>query len=134
MEDGFEYKLPGDENGTFFKWNLNLESTPHMRLIDHFTGVPIDVFAENLDDDLEKRRFPVLLTVIATSIESKYPDWTFERVVRTVEKFDWANYKQIEADEADDAGPPTESPTEQTSEDSTKPSEESSPSVIPAAI
>jgi len=133
QEDGFEYKLPGDEQATFFKWNLNLESTPHMRLIDHFAGVPIHVFAENLDDDLEKQRIPVLLTVIATSIETKYPEWSFERVVRTVEKFDWAAYKAIEADE-DDAGPPAESTTESTSEDSTRPSDGSSSSVIPAAI
>ena len=133
MEDGFEYKLPGDNQATFFKWSLNLESTPHMRLIDHFAGVPLHVFAEHLDDDLEKQRIPVLLSVIATSIETKFPDWSLERVIRTVEKFDWSNYKQIEADE-DDAGPPDESKTAQTSEDSTKPSDESSPSVIPAAI
>ena len=130
MEDGFEYKLPGDTEATFFKWSLNLESTPHMRLIDHFAGVPLHVFAENLDDDLEKQRIPVLLSVIATSIETKYPEWTFERVVRTVEKFDWSGYKQIEGD---DASPPDETPAK-TSEDSTKPSGESSPSVIPAAI
>ena len=130
MEDGFEYKLPGDEQATFFKWNLNYESTPHMRLIDHFARVPIDVFMETLDDDLEKRRIPVLLSVIATSIESKYPEWTFERVVRTVEKFDWSNYKEIEGD---DALPPDEGPAEQTTEDSTSQSGESSPSAIPTA-
>ena len=130
MEDGFEYKLPGENEATFFKWNLNLESTPHMRLIDHFAGVPIHVFAENLDDDLEKQRIPVLLSVIATSIESKYPEWTFERVVRTVEKFDWSSYKQIEGD---DALPPDESPAGSTTEGSTSQSDESSSSVIPAA-
>ena len=131
MEDGFEYKLPGDTEATFFKWNLNLESTPHMRLIDHFAGVPLNVFAEHLDDDLEKQRINVLLTVIATSIESKYPEWTLERVIRTVEKFDWASYTQIDGDA--DAGPPDGKPTGQTTEDSTKPSEESSPSATPAA-
>lgn len=130
MEDGFEYKLPGEEQATFFKWNLNLESTPHMRLIDHFAGVPLHVFAENLDDDLEKQRIPVLLSVIATSIESKYPEWSFDRVVRTVEKFDWANYKQIEGD---DASPPDGKQAAQTTEDSASPSDESSPSVIRAA-
>ena len=131
MEDGFEYKLPGDDQATFFKWSLNLESTPHMRLIDHFAGVPLHVFAEHLDDDLEKQRIPVLLSVIATSIEAKFPDWSLERVIRTVEKFDWSRYTQIEGT---DASPPDESPTGQTSDDSTSPSDESSPSVTPAAI
>ena len=130
MEDGFEYKLPGDDKATFFKWSLNLESTPHMRLIDHFAGVPLDVFAENLDDDLQKRRIPVILSVIATSIETRFPDWTLERVIRVVEKFEWANYSEIEGT---DARPPDKKP-EQTSEDSTSGSDESSSSVIPAAI
>jgi hypothetical protein len=126
-EDGFEYKLPDDEQATFFPWKVNVEGAKDMLIIDSFTQLPIDVFHEKLQDGFERRRGPFLLALIATSIAAKFPDWTVQRVCRLVENLDFSSFKGIESDEETaDVGPPETG--EPTNENSSSPSEGSSSS------
>ncbi len=130
-EDGFEYKIPGETEATFFPWKVNVEGAKDMLIIDSFTQLPIDVFHEKLQDGFERRRGPFLLALIATSIAAKYPDWTVQRVCRIVENLDFADFAGIDAeDEEDDVSPPA-GPGEQTNENSSSPSEGSSSSATP---
>jgi len=98
-EDGFEYKLPGDDQATFFPWKVNVEGAKDMLIIDTFTQLPIDVFHEKLQDGFERRRGPFLLALIATSIAAKNPDWTVQRVCRLVENLDFSLFLGIDAEE-----------------------------------
>src|SRR3954462_13280983 len=129
-EDGFEYKLDGDnEPATFFPWQVNVEGAKDMLIIDSFTQLPIDVFHEKLQDGFERRRGPFLPALIATSIAAKHPDWTVQRIVRLVENLDFSKFTGIEADE-EEAGDVKAPPVtgEPTNESSSSPSEGSSSS------
>src|SRR3954463_10284132 len=126
-EDGFEYKLDGDnEPATFFPWKLNLEGAKDMLIIDSFTQLPIDVFHEKLQDGFDRRRGPFLLAMIATSIAAKFPDWTVQRIVRLVENLDFSKFAGIDADEeeAGDVNVPPET-GEPTNDSSSSPSDAS---------
>jgi hypothetical protein len=128
-EDGFEYKLPDDDEATFFPWKVNVEGAKDMLIIDSFTQLPIDVFHEKLQDGFERRRGPFLLALIATSIAAKFPDWTVQRIVRLVENLDFSKFTGIDADEeeAGDVKVPPET-GEPTNESSSSPSDGSSSS------
>lgn len=130
-EDGFEYKLPGEKQATFFPWKVNVEGAKDMLIIDSFTQLPIDVFHEKLQDGFERRRGPFLLALIATSIAAKFPEWTVQRIVRMVENLDFSDFTGIDADEEEpvegDVSPPAET-GEETSESSNSPSVGSSSS------
>ena len=130
-EDGFEYKLPDDDQATFFPWKVNVEGAKDMLIIDSFTQLPIDVFHEKLQDGFERRRGPFLLALIATSIAAKNPDWTVQRVCRLVENLDFSKCTGIEADEEEtgDVVPPETG--EPTKTNSSSPSDASSSSVTP---
>lgn len=134
-EDGFEYKLPGEDQATFFPWKVNVEGAKDMLIIDSFTQLPIDVFHEKLQDGFERRRGPFLLALIATSIAAKFPDWTVQRVVRLVENLDFGEFVGIEAggEEGADAGPPDVT-GERTSDTSSSSSVESSSSPTPKGM
>lgn len=127
-EDGFEYKVPGDEEATFFRWALS-DGGKDIMLIDRFTAMPIDEFFKVIDDSFDRSRGPVLLAMIATSIRAKFPDWTVERIVRTVQNLSLSHVEFIEA-EQETADPPTEDVETSTGE---KSSAASKPSAIPAA-
>src|SRR3954470_4515414 len=131
-EDGFEYKLPDDEEATFFPWKVNVEGAKDMLIIDSFTQLPIDVFHEKLQDGFERRRGPFLLALIATSIAAKHQDWTVQRIVRLVENLDFSKFTGIDAgdEEAGDVAVPPET-GEPTSENSSSPSDGSSSSATP---
>ena len=105
-EDGFEYKLPGDDDATFFKWAVS-DGGKDIMLIDRFTGMPIPEFFNTIEDSFDRERGPVLLALIATSIRAKHPDWSPERIVRTVQNLSLSELTYIDADE-DNAVPPTE--------------------------
>lgn len=127
-DDGFEYKLPEDEESTFFKWSVS-DGGKDLMLIDRFTGMPIHEFFETIGDSFDRSRAPILLALIATSIRAKFPDWTPERIVRTVQNLSLSDVEFVDADK-DVADPPTEDPD--VSKSSPSPSEESKLSVIPA--
>lgn len=124
-EDGFEYKLPGEDQATFFPWKVNVEGAKDMLIIDAFTELPIDVFHEKLQDGFDRRRGPFLLALIATSIAAKYPDWTHQRVIRLVENLNFSDFTAVDAEA--DASPP-DATGEQNSESSNSPSDGSSSS------
>jgi hypothetical protein len=128
-EDGFEYKLPDDDEATFFPWKVNLEGAKDMLIIDSFTQLPMDVFHEKLHDGFDRRRGPFLLALIATSIAAKFPDWTVQRIIRLVENLDFSKFAGIDADEeeAGDVAVPPET-GEPTNENSSSPSDGSSSS------
>lgn len=126
QEDGFEYKLPGDDEATFFRWSLS-DGGKDIMLIDRFTAMPIDEFFKVVEDSFDRSRGPILLAMIATSIRARFPDWTVERIFRTVQNLALSEVMFIAADEEGD-DPPTESGETPTQEKSPSPSPTSSPS------
>ncbi len=127
-QDGFEYKIPGEEEATFFAWTVS-DGGKDLMLIDYFTHLPIHEFFALIDDEFDQSRAPVLLAMMATSIRAKHPDWTPERIERTVQNLKLSEVEMItaEADEAPRVDPPAEAaPT------GAKPSSESKPSATPA--
>ena len=127
-EDGFEYKLPGDDQATFFRWALS-DGGKDIYLIDNFTKMPIHEFFGVVEDSFDRGRAPILLAMIATSIRAKFPEWSKERIVRVVENLSLSEVTFIDADE-ETADPPTVPAEEPTGESS---SGESKPSATPAA-
>lgn len=76
-EDGFEL------HGEFYRWQVT-DQGKDLMLIDRLTGMPIAEFFELIEDSFDRGRAPILLAMIATSIRAKHPDWTVERIYRTV--------------------------------------------------
>lgn len=107
-EDGFEYKLPGDDAATFFRWSVT-DGGKDMLLIDRFTGMPVHEFFSTIEDQFDRGRAPILLALIATSIRAQFPEWTPERIVRVVQNLNLSDVEFIDADtEEAEAGPPVE--------------------------
>ena len=75
--DGFEL------DGTFYRWHVS-DIGKDLMLIDRFAGLPIQEFFDVVDDDHERGRGPIMLTLIATSIRNGHPDWSVERITRLV--------------------------------------------------
>jgi hypothetical protein len=98
-EDGFEYQ------GVFYRWHVTTVGKDLM-LIDRFSGLPIQDFFALIEDELDRGRVPVLLTMVATSIRNAHPDWSVERIVRTVMDLDIAELVFVEADREEDTLPP----------------------------
>jgi hypothetical protein len=96
MEDGFEYQ------GEFYRWSVT-DIAKDLMLIDRFAGLPIQEFFELVDDDHERGRGPILLTLIATSIRAGHPDWTVERVIRLVMDLNLGDVTFISGDEQEQA-------------------------------
>ena len=118
-EDGFEYKLPGDDQATFFKWSVS-DGGKDIMLIDRFTQMPVHEFFAIVEDEVERGRGPILLALLATSIRAKFPDWTPERIARVVQNLSLSDVEFIDADE-DAKVPPTEAtPTGEKSPDESK--------------
>ena len=98
-EDGFEYQ------GSFYRWHVTTVGKDLM-LIDRFSGLPVQEFFALVEDEFDRGRVPVLLTMIATSVRNKNPDWTVERIVRMVMDLDIAELVFVEADTEADTLPP----------------------------
>jgi hypothetical protein len=114
-EPGFEYQ------GTFYRWSVS-DMGKDLMLIDRFCGLPIVEFFELVDDDFDRGRAPILLSMIATSIRKEHPDWSVERIVRTVQELNLSEIAFVGAEEEEDsrplpdatsveAGPPTGEPS-----------------------
>ncbi len=108
-QDGFEYKIPGEDEATFFPWTVT-DGGKDLMLIDHFTHLPVHEFFALIDDEFDRSRAPILLAMMATSIRAKHPDWTPERIIRTVQNLNISAVTMIdaEADEAPRVDPPVE--------------------------
>jgi hypothetical protein len=106
-DDGFEYQ------GTFYRWHVSSIGKDLM-LIDRFSGLPVAEFFALVEDDFDRGRAPILLTLLATSIRAEHPDWSVERIARTVMELDLGDVHFIDSDEEEDPVPPTSAGEEQT--------------------
>ena len=98
-EAGFEYQ------GEFYRWHCT-DVGKDLMLIDRFCGLPILDFFELVDDDAERGRAPILLSLIATSIRNEHPDWSVERIVRVVQAMSLsADITFIDPDREEDTRP-----------------------------
>jgi len=91
QRDGFEYQ------GEFYTWSVT-DIGKDLMLIDRFAALPIQEFFELVDDDHERGRGPILLTLIATSIRNGHPDWSVERVIRLVMDLNLGDVKFLAGD------------------------------------
>jgi len=103
-EGGFEFE------GRFYPWRFS-EMGKDLMLIDRIAGMGLVEFSEAADDGLSRLRPGVLLTLVATSLRAGNPDWSVERIVRTVEDLNLADLELMsgaeeEADESPPAGAP----------------------------
>src|SRR4029077_8420590 len=91
-KDGFEY------DGTFYNWHVS-DMGKDLMLIDRFCGLPLHEFFELVDDGFDRGRAPILLTLIATSLRFGHPDWSVERIVRTVQNLSLSEVIILEPDD-----------------------------------
>lgn len=97
-EPGFEYK------GVFYRWSVS-DNGKDLMLIDRFCGLPIAEFFDLVDDDFDRGRAPILLSMMATSIRKQHPDWSVERIVRTVQDLNLSEVAFIDVEEEQDTRP-----------------------------
>lgn len=120
-QDGFEFE------GVFYAWHVS-DMGKDLRLIDHFTGMPVSDFFEAVRDSFDGGRGPVLLALIATSIRHARPDWSVERVARLVDGLSLSDVVFLDAgNEEGDGAPPPSAGDEPASRPESSPT--SSPSV-----
>ena len=104
-EEGFEHA------GRFYTWHIS-DHAKDLLLIDTFSRLPADEFFRLMDEgDLDMRRTPVMLALIATSLRHGNPDWSYQKVERTVMDASLSDFEFVSADEPeqeDDAGPPAQ--------------------------
>jgi len=124
-QDGFEYKIPGEDEATFFPWSVS-DGGKDLMLIDHFTHLPVHEFFALIDDEFDRSRAPILLAMMATSIRAKHTDWTPERIIRTVQNLSISDVTMVDA-EVDEA-PRVDPPVEEEKSTGAKPSSASKPS------
>lgn len=98
-EDGFEY------DSVFYRWHVT-DTGKDLMLIDRFTGMPIAEFFETIEDQFDRGRAPILLALMATSIRARFPDWSVERIARTVQTLSLGDVEFIEADAEEQPVPP----------------------------
>lgn len=77
VEVGFEIE------GQFYRWSVS-DSAKDLMLIDKFTQMPAHEFFELIEDSFDRGRGPILLAMMACSIRRGHPDWSVERIARTV--------------------------------------------------
>lgn len=103
-EEGFEH------DGRFYTWHIS-DHAKDLLLIDTFSRLPADEFFRLMDEgDLDMRRTPVMLALIATSLRHGNPDWSYQKVERTVMDSSLSDFEFVTANDEDagegDAGPP----------------------------
>lgn len=119
--DGFEFE------GVFYAWHVS-DMGKDLRLIDHFTGMPVSDFFEAVRDSFDGGRGPVLLALIATSIRHARPDWSVERIARMVDGLSLSEVEFIDAGNEDgDGAPPPSAGDEPASKPESSPTSSPSP-------
>lgn len=98
-EDGFEF------DGTFYRWNVT-DTGKDLMLIDRFTAMPVAEFFETIEDSFDRGRAPILLALIATSLRKVHPDWSVQRLVRTVENLNLGDVTFVDSDTEEQPVPP----------------------------
>lgn len=123
-DDGFEL------HGQFYRWHVSALGKDLM-LIDRFSGLPVSEFFEIVEDDFDRGRAPIMLSLIATSIRNGHPDWSVERIVRTVMDLSLDEVVFVNTDMEEPApGPPASEGEGPTGANSSSPSK--SPRSAPA--
>jgi hypothetical protein len=102
-EDGFEYQ------GVFYAWHVS-DVGKDLRLIDYFTGMPVEDFFDAVRDDVGKRRGPILLALMATSVRHTKPDWSVDKVARLVDCLSLSDVDWVGGEGDDDLPPTADSP------------------------
>jgi len=74
---GFEYQ------GQFYPWSVS-DIGKDLMLIDRIAQMAPSDFIELMSDVDENTRAPVLLGLIATSLRAGHPEWSVDRIYRTV--------------------------------------------------
>jgi hypothetical protein len=124
-EDGFELA------GRFYRWHVT-DMGKDLMLIDRFSGLPITEFFAQIDDQFDRGRAPILLTLIATSVRHGNPDWSVARIERTVLNLNLSDVTFVDADQEPAENPPPASADETpTGDTSRSPSTGSSASSTP---
>ncbi len=98
-ENGFE--LDGD----FYSWHVT-DKVKDLMLIDRFANVAPHEFFEMIDDESARGRIPVLAALLATSLRHHRPDWSIERVIRTVMDADFSDLTFLTNEEDEQQVPP----------------------------
>jgi hypothetical protein len=114
--EGFEL------DGEFYPWHVS-DIGKDLMLIDRFSGLPLAEFYAVVDDTFDRGRAPILLTLIATSIRAKHPDWSVERIIRLVMDLNLGELTFVDGDEEEpEPGPPPETEERPTGRSSASPS------------
>ncbi len=103
-ESGFEL------GGRFYRWSIS-DTGKDLMLIDRFTGLPVNVFFELLEDEAERSRSPIILSMIACSVRAGNPEWSVERIVRLLMDTPLSEIVMINEDSEEQLVPPAEGGT-----------------------
>jgi hypothetical protein len=125
---GFEHA------GEFYPWRVG-DTGKDLMLIDRFSGLSITEFFALVDDPVDSGRAPVVLAMIACSIRARHPDWSVERITRTVMNLSLSEDVTFLDPDTEEVTPdPTAAPASEagtpTGGSSSSPSNGSSPSSI----
>lgn len=123
-EDGFEFQ------GRFYPWKVS-DLGKDLMLIDRIAGLPVTDFFEVVEDEHERGRGPILLTLIATSLRAGNPTWTVERIVRAVLGTNLSDVEFVGAGGEETAEPLPPPKPKLVAEPSKSTSSDSSPSSTP---
>jgi hypothetical protein len=135
QEAGFELKFPDEREAEFFPFAFGMSGAKDLKIIDRCTQMPLDEFAETMDDPSQRGRGVMMLAMIGLSIRAKHPDWSVERIMHLVDEIELndVTFLGTEEEESNGTVPLTEEPKpESEASSSGSPSDESESSVIPA--
>jgi hypothetical protein len=135
QEPGFELKFPDEREAEFFPFAIGLSGAKDIKIIDRCTQMPLDEFAEALDDPSQRGRGPIMLAMIGLSIRAKYPDWSVERIMHFIDELELPDVTFLGAEEEETNGavPLTQEPVQHLDVSSSgSPSEESESFATPA--
>lgn len=92
QESGFEF------GGRFYPWHLT-DRGKDLLIIDRLTGLPPQEFFQVVEDDHDRSRGPIMLALVATSLRNGNPEWSVERVLRTVNDLSLSEVEFVAGDE-----------------------------------
>lgn len=133
-EPGFELTFPDEREAEFFPFAIGMSGSKDLKIIDRCTAMPLDEFAEALDDPSQRGRGPIMLAMIGLSIRAKHPDWSVERVMKVVDELELPEVTFLGGEEEESNGttPLSQEPKPASdAESSGSPSDESGSSATP---
>lgn len=116
---GFEW------NGRFYRWSVT-DLGKDLMLIDRIAQMPPTAFMDMIGDVDEAERTPVILALVATSLRLGHPEWSVDRIYRTVMGISLGGDLTFVSAGEGDADPPPEAASQPPSEAGKSPSNGSS--------